>query len=390
MPSSSSRPPGFGVIWTTVAMDLVGFGIIIPVLPLYAEDFGASPLLAAALLAAFSAAQMVAAPLWGRLSDRIGRKPVLIAALIGSALGSLVTGLAGVLWVLFAGRLLDGASGSSYAVGQAAVADMAEPQDRPRLLGLLAAAFGVGFVVGPLLGSFAALGGRQLPFFIASGLAAVNALVALVRLPNQKPVATAKSSQKFFSGLKDSAGQVRRLALLALIAMVAFAGFEATFALFLERRFPQLDDPSVYGLFALIGLGLVLVQTRVVGPVNARMDSFSVLRLALGLMAMGMALLAMGGAWVGLTLALVALVLGQGLFNPSLSAATVTAVGQTRRGAALGVQQSAGALGRVAGPLLAGVLFSRASTEAPYWVAALLAVVAVGLVPAEVKSNSAS
>jgi len=107
-------------------------------------------------------------------------------------------------------------------------------------------------------------------------------------------------------------------------------------------------------------------------------------------MAMGMALLAMGGAWVGLSLALVALVLGQGLFNPSLSAATVTAVGQTGRGAALGVQQSAGALGRVVGPLLAGVLFSRASTEAPYWVAALLAVVAVGLVPTEVKSNSAS
>ena len=139
------------MVWVTVALDMVGFGIMLPVLPLYAEEFGASPAVAAAVLAVFSAAQMVAAPLWGRLSDRVGRKPVLVAALVGSSLGSLVTGLAGALWVLFLGRGLDGAAGSSYAVGQAAVADLAKPEDRPRLLGLLAAALGVGFVAGPLI-----------------------------------------------------------------------------------------------------------------------------------------------------------------------------------------------------------------------------------------------
>ena len=178
------------MVWVTVALDMVGFGIILPVLPLYAEEFGASPAVAAAVLAVFSAAQMVAAPLWGRLSDRVGRKPVLVAALVGSSLGSLVTGLAGALWVLFLGRVLDGASGSSYAVGQAAVADLAEPEDRPRLLGLLAAAFGVGFVAGPLIGSIAALGSRELPFFVAAALAAGNALVALVRLPAGRPTST--------------------------------------------------------------------------------------------------------------------------------------------------------------------------------------------------------
>ena len=148
-------------------------------------------------------------------------------ALVGSSLGSLVTGLAGALWVLFLGRVLDGASGSSYAVGQAAVADLAEPEDRPRLLGLLAAAFGVGFVAGPLIGSLAALGSRELPFFVAAALAAGNALVALVRLPAGRPAPTGAPDPRP-GGLASwgSAGPaVRRLAGLAMVAMVGFAGF---------------------------------------------------------------------------------------------------------------------------------------------------------------------
>ena len=369
-----------------MALDLVGFGIVIPVLPLYAEDFGASAAMAAGLLAAYSAAQMVAAPLWGRLSDRIGRKPVLIGALVGSAVGSLVTGLAGALWVLFLGRLVDGASGSSYAVGQAAVADLAAPEDRPRLLGLLAAAFGVGFVVGPLIGSLAALGGRELPFFVAAGLALANALVAAVRLPARASRSTDEGPRsRMLEGFGAASPVVRRLVALALVGMVAFSGFEATFALLLERRFSELGDPSVYGLFASIGAGMVLVQTRVVGPVNDRLGSSGALRLALVSVAVGMTVLATGGRWVGLAVALIALVAGQGLFGPSLSAATVEAAGPDARGAALGLQQSAGALGRIVGPLLAGTLFGRVSVAAPYLVAAMLAVVAMSIVPPRVR-----
>ena len=370
------------MVWATVVMDMVGFGIMLPVLPLYAEDFGASPAMAAAVIAVFSAAQMVAAPLWGRLSDRIGRKPVLIAALIGSSIGSLVTGLAGVLWVLFLGRVLDGASGSSYAVGQAAVADMAEPEDRPRLLGLLAAAFGVGFVAGPLIGSIAALGGRQLPFFVAAALTAGNAIVALVRLPSGRKSAPASAPKPGRLALWGASGPgVRRLAVLSLVAMAGFAGFEATFAMLVERRFPDVGDPTVYGLFAAIGVLMVLVQTRIVGPVNARLGTRSVLRAALSLVAAGMVVLAMGGGWAGLAVALVLLVVGQGVFGPTLSNATVETVGADGRGSALGLQQSAGALGRIIGPLLAGVLFGRVAVGAPYLVAAVLAIAAMALVP---------
>lgn len=373
------------MVWATVAMDMVGFGILLPVLPLYAEDFGASPATAAALVAVFSAAQMVAAPLWGRLSDRIGRRTVLVAALVGSCLGSLVTGLAGALWVLFVGRIVDGFSGSSYAVGQAAVADLAEPEDRPRLLGLLAAAFGVGFVAGPLIGSIAALGSRELPFFVAAALAGANALVALVRLPGGRPTASNSLSPAPTANriaLWGSAGLVvRRLALLSLVSMIGFAGFEATFALLVDRRFEAVGDPTVYGLFAAIGVLMVLVQTRVVGPANARLGSRPALRAALASVASGMVVLSFGGGWAGLAVALVLLVLGQGVFGPTLSNATVETVDTCGRGAALGLQQGAGALGRIIGPLLAGVLMDQVGVGAPYLVAAALAVVAIALVP---------
>ncbi len=379
------------MVWATVAMDMVGFGILLPVLPLYAEDFGASPATAAALVAVFSAAQMVAAPFWGRLSDRIGRRTVLVAALVGSCLGSLVTGLAGALWVLFAGRIVDGFSGSSYAVGQAAVADLAEPEDRPRLLGLLAAAFGVGFVAGPLIGSIAALGSRELPFFVAAALAAANAVMALVRLPAGRPArrptgrpddAEASTPTVGRMALWGSAGlAVRRLAMLSLVSMIGFAGFEATFALLVERRFPEVGDPTVYGLFAAIGVLMVLVQTRVVGPANARLGSRPALRAALASVAAGMVVLSIGGGWAGLAVALVLLVVGQGVFGPTLSNATVETVGTGGRGEALGLQQGAGAMGRIIGPLLAGVLMDQVGVGAPYLVAAALAVVAIAVVP---------
>ncbi|MEY2444555.1 MAG: transporter, family, tetracycline resistance protein, partial [Ilumatobacteraceae bacterium] len=176
-------PKGYWTIWTTVALDLVGFGIIVPILGRYAERFGASGLTVGFLFASFSLAQLVCAPLLGRLSDRIGRKPVIVISLFGTAIGSFVTGAAGVLWLLFAGRIIDGASGGSLSVAQAAVADLAPEAERPRLIGLLGAAFGVGFVLGPAIGGLAALGGPHVPFYVAGVLATVNAIAAIIRLP---------------------------------------------------------------------------------------------------------------------------------------------------------------------------------------------------------------
>src|SRR5262249_10225248 len=181
--SKLGLPPGFGTIWVLVAVDLIGFGIVLPILPLYAKRFGASAVTATGFVASFSAAQCVCAPILGRLSDRVGRRPVLLFSLAGTAVASLVTGLAGSVVVLYLGRVIDGASGASVSVAQASVADVASPEQRPHLLGLLGAAFGLGFVPRPGIGAMAALAGRRLPFFIAAAIAGINAVVAYFRLP---------------------------------------------------------------------------------------------------------------------------------------------------------------------------------------------------------------
>ncbi len=393
MPARSRRtrrplPPGFAVIWTTVALDLLGFGILFPVLARYAEDVGASPTTAGLLVASFSVAQLVFAPVWGRVSDRIGRKPVLIVSLVGTAIGSLLTGLAGALWVLFAGRIVDGISGASVSVAQAAVTDVAAPEDRPRLLGLLGAAFGFGFAAGPVVGGLTALVDPRAPFFVAAAIAAVNAIVAVRRLPETRAPATdhnhANSTLTGTENVPGSlengrSGGVRRLVLVFFISLVAFSGFEATFSLLTEVRL-GLSESGTYGVFFVIGLALVFVQAGLIHPVVGWLGEAPTVRAGFACNAVGLALVAVDGGWASLAPGLALLVLGQGLLAPTLSSMVAGRVAAARRGAALGVQQSAGGLARSVGPALAGVLFSQ-TVAAPYLVGAALTSVALILVP---------
>jgi len=421
-------PKGFGALWTTVAIDLVGFGIVLPLLPRYAEDFGATPTTIGLLVASFSLAQLVLAPIMGRLSDRFGRKPVLIVSLLGTAVGSLVTGLAGSVALLFVGRIVDGASGASVSVAQAAAADLADPKDRPRLMGLLGAAFGVGFVAGPVIGGLGALVDPRLPFFLAAAIAFTNAIVAIVRLPETNPSIVAAAAGPPASVATDDAvrvaglpsldgpglaepahldlaehaatstaaggtanggtadgpsssaiTEIRRLIVTAFVGVVAFAGFEATFSLLLERRF-GVSAAATAGVFAAVGVMLVAVQGGLVGPINARLGESRTLRSGLLLNACGLALLAADLGWAGLAAALVLLSVGQGMLTPTLSSA-VSGRAAGQRGRWLGWQQSAGAGARVVGPILAGALFEHVGVGAPYVLGAVLALLAMALVP---------
>lgn len=379
-------PKGFFTIWITVALDLVGFGIVVPILGRYAERFGASGLEVGLLFASFSLAQLVFSPILGKLSDRIGRKPVILISLLGTAIGSFVTGAAGALWVLFLGRVLDGASGASVAVAQGAVTDVAAPHERPRLLGLLGAAFGVGFVVGPALGGLAALGGEHLPFYVAGTVALINAVVAFFRLPETRPV----EARVMASELRASdQGKVRLwgLAVAGFTAIVAFSGFESTFSLLAGDRF-DLTEASVAAVFVGVGLTLVGVQTLLVRPVNSAWGTERSVQAGLALNTAGLVVLSRAEQWPFLVVALLLLTVGQGLVTPNLSALVSGRVPDHRRGEALGFQQGVNAVGRVAGPAVAGLLYDHVSVGAPYLVGGALCGVALLVVSGAHASHS--
>ncbi len=370
-------PKGYWTIWFTVALDLVGFGIVVPILPRYAERFGASGLMVGLLFASFSLAQFICAPLLGRLSDRIGRKPVIVISLVGTALGSFVTGAAGALWVLFAGRIIDGASGASLAVAQAAVGDMATPEQRPKLLGMLGAAFGVGFVLGPALGGLASLGGVHVPFYVAGVLASVNAVAAIIRLPETK----AEGHVARPTGVRTlhaATPALRQLAIIGFVTTVAFTGFESTFALLGHRRFGFGERGSAF-LFLGVGLVLVAVQGGAYGKLVKR---FGVQRLYVGgvvLLVAGMGMMSVAVVWTVLLVALFLLSVGQGVASPSITTLVTESAPPERRGEAMGFQQSATAVGRIVGPPIAGLMFDHVGIWSPYAAAAGLCAVAVVL-----------
>lgn len=374
--TKTSLPKGFVTLWSTVALDLVGFGIVVPILGRYAERFGASGFEVGLLFASFSLAQLICAPLLGRLSDRIGRKPVIMISLIGTAVGSFVTAAAGALWVLFLGRILDGASGASVAVVQGAVTDIAPIEERPRLLGLIGAAFGVGFVIGPALGGLAALGGSHLPFLVAGTLASINAVMAWIRVPETRAARPATKPAKVRSV------RLWDLAAVGFVAVTAFSGFEATFSLLMGERF-DLAEAGVATVFVFVGLTLVASQVALIRPVNSVLGIAGSLQLGLILNIVGFATLAVAQSWVVLIPALVALTIGQGLVSPNLSTLVAGSVPDERRGEALGFQQGMNAAGRVAGPALAGVLFDHVvigvDRGAPYVVGAVLCGVALAV-----------
>lgn len=364
-------------IWTTVVLDMIGFGIVVPILGVYAERFGASGYAVGWLFATFSLAQLVVAPLLGRLSDRIGRKPVIVISLVGTAVGSFITGAAGSLWVLFLGRVIDGGSGASLAVAQAAVADMSTPAQRPKLVGMLGAAFGIGFVLGPAIGGLAALGGPHVPFYVAAALAAVNAIAAIVRLPETRNEQRTTARRPAWS--VPGKPSLRRLAVIGLLTTLGFAAFEATFSLFGSARF-GLQEGATAGVFLGIGLVLVAVQGGGFGRLAAKVPTRRLYPMALALVVAGLAVVAVAEVWPVLILGLLLLSVGQGIASPSLIEMVNEEAPEDRRGEAMGFQQSSAAIGRVLAPPLAGSAFDRIGVWSPMLAGSLLTAVALVLV----------
>ena len=369
-------PRGFWVIWSTVALDMIGFGIVAPILGRYADRFGASGFQVGLLFASFSLAQMIFSPILGRWSDRVGRKPVIVISLFGTALGSFITGAAGALWVLFAGRLIDGASGASVSVAQSAITDLATKEQRARMLGLLGMAFGVGFVFGPAIGGLAALGGPHIPFYVAGTLALINAVAAIIRLQETRvPNRAAQTTRVHVPFRKRRYGA---LAGVGFFSMLAFSGFEATFSLFGGARF-NLTEASTAVVFLGVGVVMSAVQGSLIGPLTSRFGSLQLLRNGLVLVSIGLLFLGAAVIWPTMIVALLFMVVGAGISNPSLTALVADSAHEDRRGEALGIQQSASALARVIGPPLAGLAFDHVGIGAPFTFGALIYVLAIGI-----------
>ena len=369
-------PRGFWVIWSTVALDMIGFGIVAPILGRYADRFGASGFQVGLLFASFSLAQMIFSPILGRWSDRVGRKPVIVISLFGTALGSFITGAAGALWVLFAGRLIDGASGASVSVAQSAITDLATKEQRARMLGLLGMAFGVGFVFGPAIGGLAALGGPHIPFYVAGTLALINAVAAIIRIQETRvPNKAAPTTRVHVPFRKRRYGA---LAGVGFFSMLAFSGFEATFSLFGGARF-NLTEASTAVVFLGVGVVMSAVQGSLIGPLTSRFGSLQLLRNGLVLVSIGLLFLGAAVIWPTMIVALLFMVVGAGISNPSLTALVADSAHEDRRGEALGIQQSASALARVIGPPLAGLAFDHVGIGAPFTFGALIYVLAIGI-----------
>ena len=369
-------PRGFWVIWSTVALDMIGFGIVAPILGRYADRFGASGFQVGLLFASFSLAQMIFAPILGRWSDRVGRKPVIVISLFGTALGSFITGAAGALWVLFAGRLIDGASGASVSVAQSAITDLATKEQRARMLGMLGMAFGVGFVFGPAIGGLAALGGPHIPFYVAGTLALINAVAAIIRLQETRvPNKAAPTTRVHVPFRKRRYGA---LAGVGFFSMLAFSWFEATFSLFGGARF-NLTEASTAVVFLGVGVVMSAVQGSLIGPLTSRFGSLHLLRNGLVSVSIGLLFLGAAVIWPTMIVALLFMVVGAGISNPSLTALVADSAHEDRRGEALGIQQSASALARVIGPPLAGLAFDHVGIGAPFTFGALIYVLAIGI-----------
>jgi len=368
------------ILFLIVFIDLMGFGLMIPLLPFYAERFGASPLQMTLLFAVYSLMSMLSAPLWGRLSDRVGRRPVLMASVAAAALAYLWLGFATQLWMVFAARAFAGACAGNIAAAQAYIADVTPPEKRARGMGMIGAAFGLGFIVGPVLGGMVAgndlkTADLQTPGLIAAALSAI-ALLGVVFLLRESLSATAhREPRGRIAALRDALRRptLGRLLVLFFIVILAFSGMETTFAWWAIDRFGWGPRPIGF-VFFYVGLLSAAMQGGLIGPLTRRFGEERLTLSGLVLIALGLLVLPFAREVPALVLALTLLALGMGAMQPTLNSLISRRAPPERQGEVMGVAQSVGALSRVLGPIVAGALFSGLGPSSPFlWGAVLVA-----------------
>jgi multidrug resistance protein len=376
------------ILMATAFVDMVGAVMILPLIPFYAETLGASGFLIGVLISAFSIAQQLSAPIWGRLSDRHGRRPVLVAGLAISAVSYIVFAFAQSLWLLFLSRAVQGLGGGTVGVVQAYVADASAPDERAKGLGWLSAATSLGAIVGPALGSvLAAVWGRAAPGLGAALLCLLNLAFAWrfltdsreMRVTGAHGVPTNPQRLSAWQVLARPSETAARVIWTYAVAIGAFYGVLAVFTMFLSRRF-GIGEKNIGYFFMWFGAAGVIVRTTLVGPVVRRMGEVRMARAGLVLLAVGLILFPFSRGYPLLLFAMTLMPLGTAFTFPAVTALLSRVVPSRERGLYMGVQQTVGGVSRVLFPWWNGWAFDHIGMAAPFVVSGVLTLGSVGLI----------
>lgn len=373
-----------------VFLDLVGFGIVIPLLTFYAEDYGATAVHVTLLMAIYSLAQFLFAPIWGGLSDRIGRRPVLVASIGATALWLALFAAADQLWMLFLFRGLHGACAANVSTAQAAVADLTPPDKRAIGMGLIGAAFGVGFTVGPFIGGELSHYGYAVPIWVAAAMSALNFLLAIWLLPEtRKPDSTTRPRPINPAAFMRVASHpvVGLCVVLTFVLTTSFAMMESSFTLFAEHA-RGLSAAEVGRMFGIAGLVMIVVQGGLIRPLVKRFGEGPLVPVGVVILAFGMLLLPYAPPFVPMVTIFIMMAIGQGISGPSLHALISNGTSDSEQGFVLGTNQSMSALARAVGPSLSGPMFAGIGPKSPFLFSAGILFLGVLLAVAAVRQRA--
>jgi multidrug resistance protein len=375
-PANGSRAKfrRLAVLIAVNVIDMIGFMVVLPLLPFYAQELHATPEVIGFLIASFSIAQLLAAPVWGRVSDRYGRRPALLIGLTASAAAYVVFGLADSLWLLFLSRIVQGAGGGTTGVAQAYVADTMEPADRARALGWLSAATAVGVTLGPALGSLAAHLGHEAPGLVAAALCVTNILFAWRWLPESKPVHEGPARPRrpvwhhAWIAVRHPGAGLSRLLWIYGIGMLAFSAMTSVLALYLGAEF-GLDERTIGPIFTYIGILSLVMRSVLLGPIVDRLGEVATMRTGTVLLVLGLALYPQPTSLWGLAAVIPLVPIGTALLFPSTTSLMSRFSDPRELGTAMGVAQTFAGLARVVAPLLATAAFQRLGHGWPFYLA---------------------
>ena len=358
------------IILLTIFVNLVGFGIIIPLLPFYAETFGASPLAIGSLFAIFSLCQLFAAPVLGDWSDKYGRRPILILSLAGTVISFVMLAMAKSFTMLFLARVVDGLSGGNISTARAYVADVTEPKDRARAYGLIGAAFGLGFILGPAISGVLAKVSYTAPIWAAAAITLVATAMAWLWLPETVHRAHAGTGMPFrtLASLMRRP-EIRRILVIDFVYWFAFAIFQTTFALFAKARF-NFDAPQTGYFFAAFGVLGAIVQGAMIRPIVKRFGDKPTFIVGLACGAAGLVLTALTHSVTLFALSLVPLALGIGFGHPTMTSLVSRAARGDEQGRVQGAASAVESLGRTIGPVWGSASLQRFGEAMPYVTAA--------------------